>query len=511
VRHARPFALITLAVTALVAAGCIAPAGRWVSPSRSGKGTLTWSDCKDVARQVLGRAPSSVAFDCATLKVPKDWHATGATSPGYSGPTLSLSLLRARSTKQQDPIGSLLINPGGPGASGIEYATYLGLVLPAEITRSFDIVGFDPRGVGRSGALTCFSPGDLDASFGFDPDPRSDADFAAAAAISKRMDDGCYAKYGEDLTLYSTEQAARDIDAIRQALGEEKTTYLGYSYGTLLGAVYAELFPTKIRAMVLDGAVDPRQGFIAGSETQAKGFEHAFDNFASWCRANQTKCPIGPDARASVMAALDNARTNPVAAGDRKATAGWVFTAIVSAMYSQSSWPTLAQAISRLGSGSATGIFQLADNYAERDSSGHYSNLFDANAAVNCADDDSGVTVAKIRELQGQWRQKYPLFGGALATGMLTCAQWPTKKRDPYPTGPATGSPPIVVVGTTGDPATPYEQTPKLADMLGTGVVLTWEGEGHTAYPQTRCITLAVDAYLLRLTAPPADTTCPAR
>jgi hypothetical protein len=145
----------------------------------------------------------------------------------------------------------------------------------------------------------------------------------------------------------------------------------------------------------------------------------------------------------------------------------------------------------------------------ERDSNGNYSNLFDANAAVNCSDDNSGVTVEQIRQLQSQWRTKYPLFGGPLAVGMLMCAQW-NVKRDPYPTGAAAGSPPIVVVGTTGDPATPYEQTAKLAEMLGNGVVLTWQGEGHTAYPRTRCIANAVDGYLLRLTVPQANTTCPA-
>jgi hypothetical protein len=166
-----------------------------------------------------------------------------------------------------------------------------------------------------------------------------------------------------------------------------------------------------------------------------------------------------------------------------------------------------------LGTGDARGIFELADGYAERDESGHYTNLFDANAVVNCTDTDEKLTVSRVRDLQSQWRAKYPLFGGPLAVGMLTCAQWPGG-RDPYPTGPATGAPPIVVVGTTGDPATPYEQTAKLAGMLGVGHVLTWQGEGHTAYaqqPPVTCINDAVNGYLIDLKVPAEGLTCPAR
>jgi hypothetical protein len=159
--------------------------------------------------------------------------------------------------------------------------------------------------------------------------------------------------------------------------------------------------------------------------------------------------------------------------------------------------------------GDPKGVFELADGYAERDPSGKYSNLFDANLAINCTDRDNWASVEEARRLQGEWRTKYPLFGASLALNLI-CAQWPGK-RDPYPTGKADGAPPILVVGTKGDPATPYEQTPALANMLGVGVVLTWDGEGHTAYPQTRCITSAVNEYLINLTVPPAGQTCPAR
>jgi pimeloyl-ACP methyl ester carboxylesterase len=494
----------------LAVAGCVGPATRWSSPvsgrvgSGPAAGTVAWRSCPEVAQGALGQLRSNVTYECGKVSVPQDW------SKPTGGKRFSIALLRARATHQSNRIGSLLVDPGGPGGSGVDLAAYLSVGLPAEITQRFDIVGFDPRGVGSSDQVKCFSDADLDASFGADPDPVSPADFDKAVTLSRKMAQSCGSKYGDALPLFSTEQAARDMDAIRAALGEQKLTYLGYSYGTLLGAVYAQLFPTRVRAFVLDGAVDPTLSSVASAESQAKGFERAFDNFAAWCKDNAAKCPIGPDARAVVTSAIDSARRSPVTgSGGRAATAGWVQTAVVSSLYSQEQWTQLATAIDNLRKGNAAGVLRLADSYAERDARGRYSNLFDANAAVNCADDASTPPVDKLRALQTEWRQKYPLFGASSALNLL-CAQWPGK-RDPYPAAAAKGAPPILVVGTTGDPATPYEQTPKLAAMLGTGVVLTWQGEGHTAYPQTRCITSAVNQYLIDLTVPAKGTSCPAQ
>jgi len=199
-----------------------------------------------------------------------------------------------------------------------------------------------------------------------------------------------------------------------------------------------------------------------------------------------------------------------VPGGDRQATAGWIFWAVVSSLYTQSGWEELAKALAQLAAGNPKEIFKLADRYVERDPSGGYAPMYDAFFAINCADEGNRGSAAQARALQAQWRAKYPLFGAPLATGLLTCAAWPGA-RDPYPTGKAEGAPPIVVVGTTGDPATPYEQTAKLADMLGVGRVLTWEGEGHTAYPSSDCITKAVDSYLVDLTVPEEGLRCPAR
>jgi pimeloyl-ACP methyl ester carboxylesterase len=514
--------LAALVVAVIATAGCTLPVFAPDDPDGAAPAVTTgskappavpgtqaqWSPCPDVPQKLVGRAASGMTYDCASVAVPRNWAAP------QSGETYDVAMIRIRSATQRDRIGSLLINPGGPGGSGIDTAVYLSFGqalggLPTEITNQFDIVGFDPRGVGRSAPIKCISPADQDATFAAPPDPRTDAEFQEVVTLTKRVADGCGQKYGAQLPLFSTEQAARDMDAIRTAVGDQKTTYLGFSYGTLLGATYAQLFPDKVRALVLDGAIDPQQDFIAGSESQAKGFERAFTNFTTWCKANPTKCPISPDARGAVTDAMAKAEASPVEGPDgREATSGWIFVAVISSLYTESGWQQLAKAVDDLQTGDAGGIFDLADQYADRKPDGTYSNLFDANLAVNCADTADAPTVEKVRQLQGEWRKKYPLFGAALALGMLPCTFWPGT-RDPYPAGAAVGAPPIVVVGTTGDPATPYENTAELAKMLGTGQVLTWEGEGHTAYPSTKCIVEAVDGYLIDLRVPKEGLRCP--
>jgi pimeloyl-ACP methyl ester carboxylesterase len=502
-------------VVALTAAGCT-PHTRWVSANSGGgpkpvpsttasTSTVDWRPCPEVARALIQNPPANITYECGTVAVPRDWNAPADPR------TFALSLLRVRATGQQNRIGSLLVNPGGPGASGVDLSVYLSKQMPVDVLRRFDLVGFDPRGVARSGGLKCFTDDDLDHYFGDEPDPASDADFTAAVAAHATLGRRCADRYGDALPLYATEQSAHDMERIRAALGDPKLTYLGYSYGTLLGAVYARLFPTRIRAMVLDGAVDPTQNSVVATDAQSQGFEHAFNDFATWCKANPNKCPLAPDARARVDAAMRSARTAPVAAADgRKATAGWILTAVAAALYDADAWPLLASAVDDLGKGRPADLLALADSYTQRGPDGHYANLFDAFLTITCTDDPSQISTAQVRQLQGDWRQRYPLFGAQAAISLLTCGKWPGK-HDPYPVGAATGAPPIVVVGTTGDPATPYEQTKRLADLLGVGVVLTWQGEGHTAYPQTRCVNAAVGHYLVDLVPPTAGTTCPPR
>jgi pimeloyl-ACP methyl ester carboxylesterase len=497
--------LIVLAAAALMSAACFLPGGlsggdNGAAPAASPDGI--WQPCTSEARKIYPNVSRSFQFHCADVEVPKDW-----AKP--AGDKIKISLLRARIGSQKDRIGSLLVNPGGPGASGVDTAVYLTAAMPVEVLRRFDLVGFDPRGVGRSTPVKCISDADLDASFGYEPDPVTQESFDGVVGLTQKINAGCKAKYGDDLKLYGTIQAAKDIDAIRAAVGDEKLSYLGYSYATLLGATYAQLFPRNIRAMVLDGAMDPTLSSIAASESQAKGFERAFANFSDWCKNHTSRCPIAPDPSARINQALNQARQNPATAGSRKATPGWIFYALVSALYSENRWPDLADAIDSVIDGDPRGAFGLADDYAERTPDGHYSNLFDANAAVNCTDDGHPPTKDQVRQLQSQWREKYPTFGAAMAITALTCSLWQAP-RDPVPTGKAVGAPPIVVVGTKGDPATPYEQTPALASMLGVGHVLTWQGEGHTAYPETPCINAAVNAYLIDLKVPDEGKTCPA-
>jgi pimeloyl-ACP methyl ester carboxylesterase len=495
--------VIVLAAAALMSAACFLPGGlggEGAAPAPKPEGI--WRPCTSEARQIYPNVSRSFQFHCADIEVPKDW-----AKP--SGEKIKIALLRARIGSQKNRIGSLLVNPGGPGASGIDTAVYLTASMPVEVLRRFDLVGFDPRGVGRSTPLKCISDADLDASFGAEPDPATQQSFNSVVALTQKIDAGCKAKYGNDLKLYGTVQAAKDIDAIRSAVGDDKLSYLGYSYATLLGATYAQLFPKNIRAMVLDGAIDPTLSSEAASESQAMGFERAYADFTDWCKNHTSRCAIAPDPKAKVNEALDNARSNPTQRQGRKATAGWVFYSLVSALYSQDRWPDLAGAIHSVLGGDPTGVFELADAYAERSPNGTYTNLFDANSIVNCTDDGNPPTENQVRQLQSQWREKYPTFGAPLAVGALSCALW-DGQHDPVPTGKAVGAPAIVVVGTKGDPATPYEQTPALANMLGDGRVLTWEGDGHTAYPQTPCISAAVNAYLIDLKVPAEGKTCPA-
>jgi pimeloyl-ACP methyl ester carboxylesterase len=492
--------------------GPAAPVGEGGDPAGASTpgAAAQWAPCPDVPKQLVGQGAAGMSYDCASVAVPRDW------AKPTGGETYDVAMIRIRAKSQKNRIGSLLINPGGPGGSGIDTAVYLSFGprlggLPTEITDKFDLVGFDPRGVGRSSPLKCISDSDQDASFAADPDPVSQADFDRVAALNSKIAGTCGQKYGAQLPFFSTEQAARDMDALRTAVGDTKLSYLGFSYGTLLGATYAQLFPQNVRALVLDGAVDPTETYVQGSESQAKGFERAFGNFTTWCKANAAKCPISADPRGAVTDAMAKAEASPVQSPDgREATSGWIFVGLISSLYTETGWTALAQAVDDLQTGDAKGIMTLADQYAERKPDGSYSNLFDANLAVNCADTDDAPTVQQVRQLQSQWRAKYPIFGAPLAMGMLPCTFWPGQ-RDPYPAAKANGAPPIVVVGTTGDPATPYENTADLATMLGTGHVVTWEGEGHTAYPSTPCIVKAVDDYLIDLTVPRAGLRCPAK
>lgn len=467
---------------------------------------IAWEDCTDnVERAVGGQLNRPLTFECGTTRVPRD----------YDNPTggdYELFLLRGVSTEQTDRIGSLLVNPGGPGASGVDTAIGLALSLPLELLDRFDIVGFDPRGVGFSSPVECISDSFKDEINAAEPTPRTPEEIDEALDLSEEIGAGCETRYGEELGNFNTTYTARDMDRLREALGDEQLTYLGYSYGTTLGSTYAELFPDRVRALVLDGAVDPSKDDLEGSEGQAAGFEQAFDAFAADCVAQGAACPAGPDPRALVYELLEGAEASPIPSsgpGGRSATDGLVFIGVLGALYSQDAWPALARSVADAQAGDSVGILDLADGYTRRLDDGSYPNLIDANIAINCADSDQTFTPNQVRGYIAEWDVSYPLYGAALASGLMTCTLWEAT-RHPLPERDAAGSAPILVIGTEGDPATPYEGAVTMAEQLEAGVLLTWEGEGHTAFPKTDCITDAVVGYLVALVAPADGTTCPA-
>jgi pimeloyl-ACP methyl ester carboxylesterase len=514
--------LVTLAV-ALTLAGCssVDGNGRYAgdpAPTKPGSpkptsaapaqptiSPVSFNDCTSVIRPQVRDSPGGdrpLSFGCGKLRVPLDYR-------NPSRKAIDLFLIRVRLAGQQKRIGSLVVNPGGPGGSGADAAVGLGLSLPTDVLKRFDLVGFDPRGVGLSAPVECISDQLKDDSLALDPDAE-DA-FAAQAKLARQISTDCVAKYGDDLQHYNTEETARDLDLVRQAVGDSRLTYLGYSYGTRLGSVYAQLFPRRVRALVLDGAVDPKAGEVASSRTQAAGFERAFDQFAADCKARNAACLIGPDPRATVTRILAQARRSPIpgGSGGRKATAGPVLLAIVSALYDRGDWAELESALADAGNGNSSGVFTLADRYNQRDKDGHYTNLADANTAINCADTAEKVPDATVQKALSAWRKQYPLFGSSLALGLLTCQQW-RAPREPLPAVRAAGAPPLLVIGTVNDPATPYASAKVLARTLASGRLLTWRGEGHTAYPKTTCVTAAVDAYLISLKVPAPNATCAA-
>lgn len=484
------------------------PSDRPATPTTPTVPPMTFTDCTSVIKPQIAKQPGGdrdLRFGCGQLQVPLDY-----TDPNGEG--IQLLLVRVRYGGQQHRIGSLVVNPGGPGGSGLDAAVGLGLQLPLEVLRQFDLVGFDPRGVGASHPLKCISDELKDRGIALDPDARTPAEYAAQVAVARESAQSCTQKYGTSLAHYNTEETARDMDLVRQAVGDPKLSYLGYSYGTRLGSVYAQLFPTKVRALVLDGAVNPDQGDVAGAETQARGFENAYSEFAANCRRRGAACKIGPDARAFLSQLIAQARRAPIASGkageQRKATAGYVLLAAIAALYDQGSWPDLESSLAAAKSGDAAGVFRLADEYTQRDDSGQYSNIVDASLTINCTDSADKVSDATIRAKLADWRTKYPLFGTSLALGLLGCAEW-TGPRHPLPAVHAAGSPPILVIGTLHDPATPYASAQVMAHDLASARLLTWNGEGHTAYPKTTCVRTAVDAYLIDLKAPATGASCP--
>lgn len=446
-------------------------------------------------------------FECASLTVPLDY-------ADAQGQTIDLALLR--SPARGEAQGSLLVNPGGPGGSGVDYAQMSGMVLSEPVREVYDVVGFDPRGVARSAPITCFTDEQMDELLSSDPTPDDEAEEAASAELMQDFAQACGSNAAELVGHVSTVEVARDLDVLRAALGDETLTYLGASYGTFIGTTYATLFPDRVGRLVLDGAVDPGLSGLEMSLGQAGGFERATRAYVEDCVAGGA-CPLGSDvesAMAQIPAFLDDLDANPIPVeGDAAAelTEGWGLYGIIVAMYDEGAWPVLSQAFEGAFAGDGTLLMYLANAYASRSSDGSYDgNGMQAIYAVNCLDRPADADAEEVDDASrlAQFEEVSPTWGRYLA-GDGACEYWPAQASETIEDYSAVGAEPILVVGTTGDPATPYEWAEGLAQTLDSGVLLSYEGEGHTAYGRSNdCIDAAVDAYLIQGTVPEDGTTC---
>ncbi|HWH25244.1 MAG TPA: alpha/beta hydrolase [Pseudolysinimonas sp.] len=452
-------------------------------------------------------------LDCTTLIAPVDWN-------DPDGEQIELALARQKAKGKS--LGSLFVNPGGPGGSGYDMVhDENGSFGTRKVQSNFDVIGFDPRGVGRSTPIVCYTDtadrdeflyGTYDAPYGSD---------VWAAELQKRQASwvaACKKNTGELLAHIDSVSVAHDMDMMRAVLGDTKLNYLGYSFGTYLGTIYANLFPEKVGRMVLDGAVEPPFGTFDELATQMAGFDSAFRAYMANCLAGP-ECPFsGPIDQALAQAhrlvlAVDSRHLQD--ADGRVLDSATVGTGIAVTLYDEGSWSFLSQAFADLKAGDASTMFILADAYNGRDSGGYLDASIDVYFAVTCAEGTIGTDDISLQQGLAAMQQKGPIVGGILALDDYTlleaaCSQWPYKRPNDFPTSfAAAGAGPILVIGTSNDPATPYSQSVALADTLKSGVLISYEGEGHTVYGNgISCIDSVVDAYFIHDKVPASDPRC---
>lgn len=501
-----------VAVTTLLT-GCL----QWflppsVSSTSQPTGEQVDADVAEFYHQVLTWHSCGGGMQCTTARAPMDW-----ANPADA--QIELALVRHPATGTR--LGSLLVNPGGPGGSGydfvydsVDYATSL------RLQSSYDIVGFDPRGVGRSSAVSCYDDPAFMDEFNYGDGTTdeagpvgSDAWIDDLAATNAEFAAACLQFTGPLLQFVDTVSAARDLDLLRAVLGDEKLNYLGYSYGTFLGATYADLFPGKTGRLVLDGALDPSTSDFEVTKTQAVGFENALRAYLADCLA-RAGCPFDgtvDQAMARVGDLLTRLNDDPIPAPDgRLLWGGTMFVAIILPLYNQDNWPYLDDLFTEVFAGETTTAFFLADNYNGRASDGTYlDNSTEAFIAINCLDYETDVTNDSMRAEAAVLAEAAPVFGPIMSYGGTLCEQWPfpaTRVRAPIA---AAGSADILVVGTTNDPATPYVWAVALADQLEHGHLVTYQGEGHTAYTTgDPCVQGVVDDFFVDGTVPADDPMC---
>ncbi len=504
-----------LIVAALVVTGCTSgsasPTTRatstsvTVTPSKSATASsgsspepLGWASCTDPAA-------TDPTLTCATLKVPLDYAKPGGT-------TIALALVKYPASGKRK--GAVLFNPGGPGGSGFQYIASGGATVSSSLgLTDFDLIGFDPRGVDRSGGIRCLSDTEQDTYAYLDDTPDTPAEQQLLDDAQTAFAKACATKYGDTLQYYSTANTARDMDAIRSAIGDDTISYLGVSYGTYLGAVYASLFPQRVRAMVLDSAFEPSGDTIEQQyTTQLGGFEHALDDWITYCQSDST-CEFHSD---DVGAAWDTLRQqlddHPLTAKDgRIGNQAVLEQATEQSLYSKSDWPVLGSALTQAAKGDPAGLFRLADSYSQRDANGHYSTIQQSNAIISCASGIESETPADPAALAAKLRALAPRLGKTITAKELAkgdgCRElMPAQKID---TLTYAGSAPVVVIGGKNDPATPFRWAEETVKHMGTDATLvTYTGEGHGQLLVSSCVTNIEAKVLTDLELPKAGTVC---
>ena len=470
----------------------------------------SWYNCAKKGMDEV-KSGEDTGFTCAKIKVPLDYD-----NPG--GETIEIAVKKRAAN--DDSVGSLFINPGGPGGSGIELVENVGSYFSKNLLGSYDVVGFDPRGVGASTPIDCLTDAELDAERAGANDPATPS---ATATIERaqKMNASCESKTGTPglLDHIDTISAARDLDILRAVDGQQTLTYLGFSYGTYLGATYAELFPANTGRMVLDGAVDPSLSAEDLALGQAKGFEASLRAYVESCQSSKLGCPLSGDVDSGVSQVrefLESTKTAPLPTSDsqRPLTYDLALYGVLGSMYQTQLWSSLNLALSKamgdLGDPDGSLLLAIADTVSHRESDGsYYGNTAEALMPVNCLDYPVQGDNASWEQNATAVKEASPTFSAQLLYPDAYCQGWgheSSRKREKIT---ASGAAPILVVGTTGDPATPYAWSEALAEQLESGQLLTWKGNGHTAYGRSNdCVKNAVDTYLLNGTMPDKGLTC---
>jgi pimeloyl-ACP methyl ester carboxylesterase len=446
-------------------------------------------------------------FQCSTAKAPLDWDDPSADE-------IELALIRQPAREQR--LGSLLVNPGGPGASGYDFiAESIDFAVTDALQDRYDIIGFDPRGVGRSSAVSCFDAENLDRLLYGVPEagPGSNEWITAQNGITHTFGQACLEETGPLLANVDTLSAAHDLDLLRAVLGEDRLDYLGYSYGAYLGTIYAESHPDRVGRLVLDGPIDPSLSDGAVALAQAQGFERALRAYLATCMPAAT-CPFQgtvEDGMAMVRGILDAVAKNPIPSTDgRSLGSETLLIAIASPLYNAETWPVLDSLFTTVLAGQADVALSVADGYYGRTPDGEYTgNQAEALRAVNCVDFEYQNNVAVMKEEGRELARVAPFLGPYLAYGDLACLSWPVKAERPRAPVTGAGAAPILVLGTTNDPATPYEWAVAVATQLESGILVTRQGEGHTAFNKgNACVDAAVEQYLIDEVVPAADVMC---